>query len=72
MARTSVFTFRVDAQERLALASLATLLHRTQSDAVRLLIRVAIRNFRQQDGQAERQVSREGGLRYGTGDEKRN
>lgn len=43
MARNSNFTFRVSADERQLIAALAAWLDRTESDAVRWLIREAAR-----------------------------
>jgi len=45
MARITTFTLRVNAEERRILASLAARLERSQSDAVRVLIREAARDL---------------------------
>ncbi len=41
MSRIGTFTFRINADERRILAALADRLQRSQSDAIRLLIRTA-------------------------------
>ena len=43
MKRTKVFNFRVDVNERKSISLLAQYLKRSQSDAIRILIREAIR-----------------------------
>jgi hypothetical protein len=45
MARVKVFTFRTTADERRIIAALADKLQRTQSDAVRWLIRESAREL---------------------------
>lgn len=45
MSRIDTFTFRVNADERRILAALANYLNRSQSDALRLLIREAAREL---------------------------
>jgi len=55
--RTDLFTMRVNDNERAMIAAIAKLLQRTQSDAVRLLIREAARNLQAQRD-AERDAAR--------------
>ena len=51
MARYERFTFLCDQNERLAIANLASRLHRSQSDAVRFVVIEAARQLAQdQDG----------------------
>lgn len=45
MSRIDTFTFRVNANERRILAALAEYLNRSQSDALRVLIREAAREL---------------------------
>ena len=45
MARYERFTILCDSNERRAIAELATYLHRSQSDAVRYVVVMAVRNF---------------------------
>lgn len=60
MARLDTFTFRVDESERIMLSRLAAYLQRTESDAVRLLIREAIKQVnREEDKPAPPNISSE-------------
>jgi hypothetical protein len=49
MARYERFTFLCDANERQAIANLATQLHRSQSDAVRFVVIEAAKQLAQAD-----------------------
>lgn len=60
MARIDTFTFRVSKNEKLMLASLAASLQRTQSDAIRLLIREAVNQL--ETPEIKRQSSNTTGL----------
>jgi len=62
MSRIDTFTFRVNADERRILAALADYLNRSQSDALRLLIREAARELiTDAPAQATRQTDAERG-----------
>lgn len=51
MARYDTFTFRVNKEERQMLETLASRLQRSQSDAVRLLVREAVAQLEPERGQ---------------------
>ena len=53
MRRIDTFTFRVNATERQLLTALAERLQRSQSDAVRLLIREAVRDLTAESSKAQ-------------------
>lgn len=55
MARIDTFTLRVNADERRILNALAQRLERTQSDAVRLLIREAARELATDEAKQKQQ-----------------